>query len=256
MKRFNPLLVAIVLFCPPVLDAEGVRLTFLGDEHALQDTLSFLSSLGFDATSTGTLHAAAVAYFSEGFDIDLAKFPKQKGGYYTFSSMKKVVECLPSNAFANEHASSLNCYDSVIAIAHAELKMNLDPDRISGVLLVPLLNTNKEPPGFDAGVAATPRDAFNTLYPPSYTSATDKFFPPSLQDARICLTIALYRERVLPSGVAEENLGGTVMEVLKSDCRRDGFEFPTRFELVLIHGVSGRHSFDHDVAEHIAGWFG
>lgn len=235
IKTYSPIVLGTLL-CISSLQAAAVKLSFLGDEAVLQDTFSFLSKSGCDTEGIATFRHAVQNYFTTEFDIDLSKFPKPRQGFYSFASMPKLVAALPAGALETKHPWGMNCFDLVICLARTQLKVNLRPDEISGTLLVPLLNTNTQPAMFVPTGAATPRDAFNRIYPADYREDTKRFFSQTQSDSRICLTAALYRCRWLPTSIPKEKFADSAMQVLMLDWRRDGLTFPGGFELVLVHG--------------------
>ena len=217
--------------------AAGVRISFLGDDLAFEDTRTFLTSNGCGESSAAAFHQMVRDYFFAGFDIDLSKFPKPQKGFYSFAKMEDLIAALPSEPFRSNHAVGVNCFDTVIVLAQGQLKTSLEPDEVSGPFLVPLLNTNSQPPSFAISGAATPRNAFAQLYGPAYIGVSERFISESMKDSRICLSAALYQSHVLPFSAAGEILRSRTMDVLRLSWRRDRLEFPTRFQLVQIHGV-------------------
>lgn len=217
--------------------ANSVRISFLGDEFARNDTCAVLTNAGCSGKAADALRRAGFDYFAKGFDIDLTKFPKPQKGFYSFPNIESLTQALPAKAFQSEHPVSLNCFDTVILLAQGQLQCSLVPDEIAGPFLVPILNTNIEPAAFVPSGAATPRDAFSQLYSWRGKDETAGVIDASLRDSWICLSASLYQCHVLPTSVTTNTVKERGMEVLRLSWLRNGIQFPKRCELIQIHGV-------------------
>jgi hypothetical protein len=56
-----------------------------------------------------------------------------------------------------------------------------------------------------------------------------------MRDARICLAPFLLQWYSLPLSTGETNAQRKVLEVLRATWKREGIEFPNRFDLVMLH---------------------
>jgi hypothetical protein len=214
------------------LRAGTIRLSFLNDDAILGETIAVLTNNGCTERGTTVFRRAVERYYQGGFDLDLSAFPKKENGVYAFSTVGKLVDALPHKLCETKHGWDFNCFDTVIALAAEKLRIGLQPDENFGPFLVSKAMTN----GQEVIVfAATARDAFMQMYQPWYRDATEGLIPKSMQDARICLSAALFRWRVLRMSTDEARLSAEAMAVLRADWRRATLRFPDNFEVVLVH---------------------
>jgi len=226
-------LIATVLFAQCCVFASSVRLAFLDDEPALQDTIGLLTNSVCSAPVAIAYQNAVRSNVFDRTEFALSRLPTPSAGFYSFATVWDLVKALPQNAFESSHAASFNCFDTLILLADGQLQCSLHPDDLSGPYLVPKYYTN----GLGTTVMETPRDAYNENYPLAYTQTAECFFPKSKRDSRICLTAALYRQHCLPASTTSETCAVTMLEVLRAAWRRAGLKFPDKCELVMVHGV-------------------
>lgn len=215
--------------------AGKVRLSFLGDDAALQDTLKLLADNGCTEQATLVFKQAVQRYFINEFDFDLSKFPKLQNGFYSFATPQKLVAALPDSLFATRHQFDFNCFDTVLVLADGQLRTSLHPDEISGPFLVTSMSTNGQ---VLISTTKTPWQAFAQGYESGYREYSERVIPKSMHDARICLTADLFRCHILPLSTTQETLKTNAITVLRAAWHRDGLRFSKRFELVLCHGVT------------------
>jgi hypothetical protein len=216
------------------LDASPVKISFLDNEEALNQTTSFLATNGCDSNSVN-LFRTAVRWNNESpLGFDLKKFPKNENGGYLFQSVTNLIEALPQPIINAAHGYQLNCFDNVILLAGDLTQTGFQPDDLSGPFLAPVPITNN----FGGmTIMETARDAFNTVYPSWHIEASKAVFGESMQNKRICLTAAFNAYCVLPNSTKQENLASSLLKVLQSGWKRQGIVFPTNMEIVICHSA-------------------
>ena len=228
-----------VSLCPlHSLSGAEVRVSFLQETNSLSQTVKFLIDSGCTKQGTTVFENAVRQYFKEPFTFDLSRFPKPTNGFYSFASPRDLIAAFPKKFPEPSLLSSFNCTDAVIALADGRLRTSARPDDVIGPILVTTYRTNHEVVGF----AATPRDAFNLGWASWYREVTDPLFPASMRDARMCLSPFLLQWYLLPLSADESTVEARVLEVLRTTWKREGLEFPSQFEVVLLFGA--------DVSEH------
>ena len=235
LKITKPLIVlATVLVVQDSLKADPVRLSFLNNDTALKETLLFLKTAGCKNEALAAFQKEVEHYYSTPLKLDLSRFPQQQNGYYTFQSMTQLVATLPERLWEIPHPFELNCFDTAIVISEGKFCSSRSPDDHSGVFLPAGIIPNGEAVYFQA---TTAREAFNLSYPQYYLDASAGYIPPSIANARINLTAALYCFHMLPSMTNEQDVDKQVMSVLRSSWNEQGISFPPNFELVLCHQI-------------------
>ena len=229
--------VAVVLALGFLFPAAGapVRISFLAEPAALQETVTVLQSGGCESESLDIFRRAVERYTSSPFDYDLSRFPKPRDGFYSFKSASVLVAALPQPLCETLHAYEFNCFDTVIALAGDSLRTRIRPDDLASPFWVPYTRTNGS---FTILPRATAREAFELAYPEWYRTATSKSLPKSRDELRIALTAALFRCHLLPQSTTETGLKSAVMAALHTSWERDKMVFPGRCEMVLCHQVS------------------
>jgi hypothetical protein len=226
---------ALLLDFHPATDAAPVRISFLSEPAALQDTLTVLRNGGCQPESLRIFQHAVERYASSPVDFDFNKFPKPRDGFYSFMSAPALVAALPQPLCETPHAYELNCFDTVIALTGDSLRTSVRPDDLASPFWVPFTRTNGY---FTILPRATAREAFELAYPDWYRAATDKSLPKSRDELRIALTAALFRCHLLPQSTTETGLKNAVMAALRASWERDKMVFPGQYEVVLGHQVS------------------
>jgi hypothetical protein len=238
---YNPLNVtktclisALIFLLHLTLCAGPVRISFLQQTDALQDTINFLNEHGISEPNTGIFKQAVSQYYAEPFIFNYEKFPEPTNGFYLFNSSKNLVAALANRLPATKHSFGINCMDTVVLLTGGQLQTRLHPDDIFGPFMVSRDTTNGECVGF----LATPRDAFSHMYQAYYLGETQEYFPQSMQDSRICVSAALFRWHILPMSCKEENIESMAFEVLRTTWKQETVRFPAQCEVVLVHNVS------------------
>ena len=234
-SAFITISVALLLILRPGLSAATVRVSFLTERAAVQNTLTVLRSGGCTQEASGIFQREVERYTASPFDFDFSKFPKSRDGFYTFESAAALVAALPHQLADTRHPYEFNCFDTIIALAGDSLRTTVRPDAVSGPYLVPHTATNGS---FAILPRATTRDAFTLAYAEWYRNATESALPKSMQNARVSLTASLLRCHILPQSTTSEGLARGVMEALRASWTNQGMSFPQRFEVVLCHEVS------------------
>jgi hypothetical protein len=214
-----------------------VRLSFLDEKLALQDTIRFLTNNGCSEQVAAAYQHAVQSYVFDKLEFDLTRFAPPIKGFYSFTSIWELVTALPANAFDSNHTGGFNCFDAVILLANGQLQSSLHPNDLSGPYLVPKFYTNGPVPIVGTTVMETPRDAYDENYPILMRQTVERLIPEAMRDSRVCLTAALYRQHCVPNSATNENFGVRTLEVLRVAWRRDGLKFPEKCELVMVHGV-------------------
>lgn len=233
----NTLLALLTLGLTPATQgtAGPIRLSFLTERTALRDTVTILQSNGCANESCSAFQRAVAHYISTPFDFDLSQFPLQQEGFYQFESARGAVAALPQPLSQIAHNYELNCFDTTILLAGKSLHLSLRPDDLSGPFFVPRpAATNGS---FTVMPVETAKAAFTLAYQAWYREASERAFPESMHDARICLTAALFRFYYLPESTTEKALPDALMSALRNAWDREGLKFPQRFEVVLCHDV-------------------
>lgn len=212
--------------------AAPLRISFLPDV-ALSETAEMLQKHGCQKEAVTILEREVRRYHGTTFNFDFAKFPPAEKGFYTFSNIQHLVTALPHPLWKTEHTYEFNCFDAVILLSNGHLRTALKPDERVGKYVV-LTRSSNDMVFIEV---ATAEQAFTNKYAPWYRDATERVFPKTLQDERVCLTAALFRRHTLPESVKEEVLAASVLEALRKDWRIQKLAFPENFRLVAIHQV-------------------
>ena len=160
--------------------ADSIRVSFLNDQAALQDTLKFLKESGCGADSIAGFRQAVEHYNSTELAFSVTGFPRVRDGFYHFRSVSQLLSALPSRLCDVSHPFELNCFDTVILVGGGELRSDWSPDKPVGNLLP----AGELPDGHIAYAhAQTTREAFSLSYTPSYREVSDKYFSTSIADA-------------------------------------------------------------------------
>ena len=180
--------VSLLLGICPSAVAAPVRVSFLTEPAALQDTLAELRSSGCQSESLGIFRRAVERYTSSTFEFDLSRFPKPRDGFYNFDSASAAVAALPHLLSDTTHAYEFNCFDTVIALTGDSLRTSIRPDDLASPFWVPYTQTNGS---FTILPRATAREAFELAYPDWYRAAASKSLPKSRDELPLALTAAL-----------------------------------------------------------------
>jgi len=217
------------------LRADPLRISFLSDEGALQNTSEFLKSRGCKSYAVGAFQKAVKRYNSTCLKLDLSKFPPAQHGFYSFQSSSKLLAVIPHRLCDIPHAFEFNCFDTTILLANGQLRTGLHPDDHPGEFLAQGVATNGH---VLYAHAATAREAFNLSNPTWYQDASDGYIPSSMADTRICLTAAFYCLHILSVSTTDRDISNQVMNVLQASWKNQAIEFPSRFQIVLCHQVN------------------
>src|ERR1044072_7016322 len=129
-------IIAIASFLTGRVEAGSVRISFLNDAAALENTTEVLRNSGCNRSAISTFCRFVDMYYTNGFDLDRSRFSKSQGGFYSFPTMTNLVEALPHRLCDTEHLWSLNCFDAVIILSAGELSTRLQPDENYGPFIV------------------------------------------------------------------------------------------------------------------------
>jgi hypothetical protein len=231
MKRITFILVFLFPIVIKSLDAAPIKISFLDNKNAIKQTTDFLLQKGCDKESVRLFQKGIDLYNSTPSDLDLKKFPPPENGFYSFQSVSDLVKALPRPLIYTGHRSELNCFDTVILLAGNQIQTTLHPDDLTGPFLPPSTKTNFE---VVAEPAATPRDAYNKVWP-SWYNYPKGIFTESMQDKRICLTAALDSYYFLPLSTTRQNFGTNLLRVVKSIWKREGVKFPRNLQVVICY---------------------
>jgi hypothetical protein len=168
-------------------------------------------------------------YNSSTNDLDLKNFPPRAGGFYAFQSVSNLVAALPHPIIYTYHQMELNCFETVILLAGSQMQTELNPDDLAGPFVAPVTVTNHTVTG---KAAATPRDAFNAIYPASWREYSTNIFSEAMQAKRICITASLDSFYVLSESTKRADIGKTLLRVLQATWQRHALKFPTNAEVV------------------------
>lgn len=224
----------MVLSFQGLLQADPIRLSFLNDTTALEQTLTFLRKTGCENDSIAAFDKAIKQYYSTPPIIDFRKFPEQKDGYYSFTNMPQLLAAVPPGLCKIPHPFEFNCFDAAIVLANDHLRSNLNPEADLGTFLPTIIAEN----GMMVYThARTAKEAFNLCYPSWYQNASSNCIPPSVANARMNLTAAFYCFHRLPAPTNQESLDKEVLQTLCTSWNNQKISFPSNFEIVLCHQV-------------------
>src|ERR1041385_3116298 len=196
--RVTRILCAVSAICSCVLFVSGgaeVRLSFFQDTNTVSKTVEFLIGQGCSQRGTTVFEHAVHQYFKEPFNFDSSEFPPPTNGFYRFAPTHDLITAVTNRFPKSTESFPFNCADAVIALADERLRTTARPDDIVGpVLVVPNCVTNDG----RAQLATTLREAFDWCYPSEARKITDSLFPPSMRDARTCLTPFLIQWQLIP----------------------------------------------------------
>lgn len=218
-----------------MLEASPIKISFLDNEEAIEQTTKFLLSNGCDLEAVSSFQRVVDWYNATPTDLNLKKFPPRVDGFYSFQSISNLIEDLPHPLIYTLHQSELNCFDTLILLAGNLIQTTLKPDDISGPFLPPLTTTNND---VVLRVAATPKDAFTIVCPAWWLEASKSIFSVSIQDKRICLMAAFDFFHFLPSCTTREDLASKLLKTLQVSWKSQGIVFPTNLAVVFFHSVA------------------
>jgi hypothetical protein len=207
----------------------------LNDEATLRETLELLRSAGCNSEGVAGFKKAVEQYNASPPDLNLEKFPKPQGGFYSFPSVSNLVSALPHRLCNTDHAYEINCFDSALLLTHGRLKVDLLADETAGPFVVNHALTNGD---FVYWMVATAADAFEFAYPEWYRNESGSFFPASLASTRPFLTASIYRFYVLPFHTSQSALPSALAKALNTAWTRMRLTFPENCELVLCQQVN------------------
>jgi hypothetical protein len=233
VAKLRAALIAVLYFCAS-LQADPVRISFLNDEGALQNTLEFLKSSGCKSSAVGAFRKAVERYNSTGLKFDLSKYPPAQHGFYSFQSSTQLLAVIPRRLWDTPHAYEFNCFDTLILLSDGQLRTGLHPDDHPGEFLAGVTTNDYT----SYAHATTAREAFNLSYPAWYQDASGVYIPASMADARICLTADFYCVHMVSASTTEQDAGNQVMNILHASWKNQVIEFPSKFQIILCHQVN------------------
>ena len=216
------------------LGASPVRISFLDNEAALQQTSDLLAANGCDSNTINIFRMLVRWQNESPLGVDLKAFPKADQGFYTFRSVTNLIAALPQPLIDADHPQQFNCFDVVTLLAGNLMQTGVGPDDPCGPLVVPVTVTNHE---VRMAIVGTYRDAFSLTRPEGFTKASDAIFGPSKENKHICLAGAIETYSILPSSTTIGNLKSTLLMTLKTGWKRQTIVFPTHLEIVICHSV-------------------
>jgi uncharacterized protein DUF4300 len=234
MKRIIFISLFFLLLAEKSVEAAPIKISFLDNEDAIKQTTEFLLAKGCDQESVRSFRRVIDWYNSTPTDLDLKKFPQRENGFYSFQSVSNLVEALPHPLIYTRHQYELNCFDTMILLAGNLIQTKLQPDEIAGPFLVPATKTNHV---MMTEVAATPRDAFNEIWPSFWLEATKNAFSETMQNKRICLTTAFDSYYYLPLSTTKENFGDRLLQMLRSRWKQQEVKFPKNIKIVICYNA-------------------
>lgn len=244
MKSF---LLLLLLLAVESLHAAPVKISFLDNTEATQQTLELLASKGCNQYSVNMFSNVLNWYNAGSTDLDLKKFPKREHGFYSFLSVSNLTGAFQKPLIYTYHQSELNCFETVILLAGNLIQTTLQPDDVNaGPFVVPKSLTNNvvAPKG-----AATPRDAFALIVPKWWMDMSkDVFNDP---DKRICLTVALDSFYLLPKSTTPQNAGAWLLKAVQASWKREGIEFPKAMQVVICYDMTLDEQGNRTVASHV-----
>ncbi|MBI5383053.1 MAG: DUF4300 family protein [Verrucomicrobia bacterium] len=236
MRRALHALLAGVLLARFSAEGSEVRLSFLTDDSVLRDTLEMLRRSGCREDSVTAFRKIVAQHNATPVEVPFSNLPIIRDGFFSFESAPRLVSALEHRLSDDiMHRYDFNCIDTVILLGDGLLRNRLRPDDNFGPFLVLQPQTNDLAA---LRLAATASDAFTTFYPPWYLETTKGTMKESMQADRVCLTAALFSCHLLPKSTSEQGLNKAVLNALSGSWRHQGFKFPSKFEVVLVHGVN------------------
>ena len=229
----------LVLLVIGVSDAGAaqVRMSFLNNKQALQDTVGILDHAGCPRAVGISLQKAVDRYGAEPVKLDLSRFPVASNGFYEFPSAAVLVKSLPQSLFLVEHGGTISCLDTVVLLTMGQLRTTLEIDSSGGPFTVACHATNGVLYGYCP--AATPRDVWDAFETPWHTRECETVFPPSVERQHVCINAALRCCAPLPCSGSTNVSADVIGEALHWNWRRDGVVFPAKCEIVMCHAVMG-----------------
>ena len=234
MQKSRLATVVVFLWVAAGAPAGSIRISFLADAALRRETVQILRDHGVQADAVTGFQKAVERYHETPFALDTSKFPRPRGGFYTFETPARLVAALPHPLCDTKHPYEFNCFDTILLLAGDGLQSSLRPDDVLGSFLVPHTETNGT---FRFLPVTTAQQAFAATYAPWYRAAGESIMPQRMIEPRTRLTAALFRCHALPAPMTEHRLGEGVMEALRADWKLQGLGFPPKCEVVLVHEV-------------------
>jgi hypothetical protein len=216
--------------------AAQVRLSFLNNHQALQDTLDMLQQAGCPRSVGISLQKAADRYSTRPLKLDLRRFPMPRNGFYEFASASLLVDALPESLFLTQHGSTISCLDTVILLTMGQLRAKLEIDTPGGPFLIGYHITNGVQGYYPV---ATPRDVWDVFEAPWHTKEAEAVLPSSMAEQHVCLNAALRCCAPLPCFGPTNVSPDVIGKALRWNWQRDGVVFPANSEIVMCHAVMG-----------------
>jgi hypothetical protein len=235
MNRNGIFWFGIILLLAATTHAAQVKISFLDDEGALNDTLAVLKECGCHPDAVQGFKIAVEYYNETPSGLDFKKFPVKEKGFYIFNSASNLLKALPCKLLEAPHPYQINCFDTAILLTKGSAQISIKPDDICGPFLAPYNETNTFT---QMRIAATPRDAFAVTYPSWYQMITRTMMKDVDMNARICLNVCFYEWRFLPESTTETNLSQNTFKTLTSEWEKQKLVFPSNAEVVLCHAVN------------------
>jgi hypothetical protein len=224
----------ILLMVGKSLEANTVKISFLDNQDAIDQTVNFLLSKGYNQKAVNSFRKAIEWYNSSPKDLDLKKFPQLENGFYSFDSVSNLVGAFSHPLIFTRHRNELNCFDTVILLAGDLIQIKAQPDDMIGPLLAPATTTNHV---VLPRAAATPRDAFAEIYPLWLGNSSGDIFDDTSKDKRISLIAALDSYYFLPNSTTRQNFGGRLLQSIRLSRQRFGVKFPKNVEVVICYNA-------------------
>ena len=226
---------SLLLFPHWSLQALPVRISFLTNKEALQDTLGLFQKSGCAGDAVAAFGRAVEDYNAIGLKFDVSRFPRVESGFYSFPSVSALLSVLPAQLWNCPHPFGLNCFDTVIVVASGKFRTEMRPDDRFDEFLPAGVLTNGD---LAYAHAQTAREAFDLSYEAWYQEATSNYVPHNLADTRIVLTAAMYCFHLLPASTGPQNVESQVMGTLRESWEKQKIIFPPGIQVVLLHQVS------------------
>jgi hypothetical protein len=129
----------------------------------------------------------------------------------------------------------MNCFDTTFLLVDGLVNFRCGPDDPVGPFIVPFTRANGDAV---TASAASPRDAFNLVYPSWWVAGSRNLFPESSQPGRMAFTATFDSFIPFPKSTRRENLSKVLFKTFQSNWKRCGVEFSKKIKTVIFYSVS------------------
>jgi hypothetical protein len=225
-----------LLLLVPGAGAAPVRVSFLDDETAREETLHAFAEAGCVPDNLHALRKAILHYYQTPLALDPAAFPSPRNGFYEFASIGDFVSTLGTNQLSFiDHAFELNCFNTALLLVEPEMRVTADLQARNGPFLAVQVTTNYnewlEP-------VASLGDVYAIAHPPRVEPFMKKIAGIGYSEKHKTLEAALYQYQTLPLGTSADTISVETHEALRRHWKRCGIQFPAKISLVMLHRAS------------------